>query len=203
MPMNIAEKIQNQFKLYPDLRVLFFFDPQKEHRLEVESLKIPGVEIIKAEQSHFDLKVRLESELQGTKSLLYFPSGPPREKAKYGFLLFDILKANKILHLDDVADFMDEYQLLPHQRALVGRYIQDLKHKKHQQVLGKILNPHDFKEDLIVRGLISSYLEFPTITDSSLCVAKLLTLTLPDNATKLKSFLKKMEYEEVQSTLLR
>ena len=201
--MNIADKIQNQFKLYPDLRVLFFFDPQKEHLLEVESLKIPGVEIIKAEQSHFDLKVRLESELQDTKSLLYFPFDPPTEKAKYGFLLFDILKANKVLHLDDVADFMDEYQLLPHQRALVGRYIQDLKRKKHQQVLTKILNPHDFKEDLIVRGLISSYLELPTITDSSICTAKLLTLTLPDNATKLKTFLKKMEYEEVQSTLLR
>ena len=83
--------------------------------------------------------------------------------------------------LDDVADFMDGYNLLPHQRTIVRRYIKDLKRKKHQTVLTNILNQHQFEEKQVVQGLICSYLDFQSIVDPTLIIAKLLILTLPKN----------------------
>ena len=202
--MIISDKIQNQFQSNPALRVLFFFDQEKAYSLELETLQIPGVKIIHADRKHFSLKIQLEQELSREKVLLYFTSKRPRTiEEKQKFILLDILIANKELLLDDVADFMDQFHLLPHHRPVVSRYIKDLKLKKNQKVLTKTLNMHDFKEETIVRGLICSHLDFSTIVDPGLCLAKLFTLTLDKNSDKLDQFLKKLTHEELQSTIQR
>ena len=83
----------------------------------------------------------MENELFNKKVVLYFPYNKPKTlKEKNKFILYDILIANKELLLDDVADFMDGYNLLPHQRTIVPRYIKDLKRKKHQTTKGNIKN---------------------------------------------------------------
>jgi uncharacterized protein (TIGR02687 family) len=202
--MLISEKIQNQFEANPRLRVLFFFDQEMTYATEVETLQTPGVTIIKADTKHFSLKIKLEQEMANKKVLLYFTSQRPRTiEEKQKFIFLDILIANKELLLDDVADLMDQYHLLPVHRPLVSRYIKDLKLKKHQKVLTRILNMHDFKEESIVKGLICSHLEFTTIVDPGLCLAKLLTLTLETNSDKLDQFLKKVVQKELQSTIQR
>jgi uncharacterized protein (TIGR02687 family) len=200
--MIISDKIQNQFDTNPSLRVLFFFDHEKAYLSEIETLQIPGVKIVRADKKHFSLKIRLEHELAGKKVLLYFTNPRPRtNEEKKKFILLDILIANKELLLDDVADFMDQFNLLPIQRPIVSRYIKDLKLKKHQKVLTRILNMHDFKEESVVKGLICSHLEFPVMVDPGLCLAKLFTLTLDENSDKLDQFLTKLTNEELQSTI--
>jgi hypothetical protein len=200
--MELSPKIESQFQMNSTLKVLFFFDPHQEYVSEIESMQIPGVHIIQASSGLFNLKVRLETELKDERTLLYFPKQRPNDREKSGFILMDLLIANKELHLDDEADFMDEFRLLAHQRSIVHRYIKDLKLKKHQKVLAKILNVHDFKESEVIKGLISSHLEFSSIMDPAHCLAKLFTLTLPKKTEKLQSYIEKLEYDELKDAVL-
>jgi uncharacterized protein (TIGR02687 family) len=202
--MIISEKIQSQFESNPALRVLFFFDHEKEYFIELETLQIPGVKIINADQAQFSLKINLEQELANEKVLLHFTTPRPRTiEEKQNFILLDILIANKELLLDDIADFMDQYHLLPQHRSVVSRYIKDLKLKKHQKVLAKALNMHDFREETVVKGLICSHLDFATIVDPGLCLAKIFTLTLEERSEKLEQFLKKLLNEDLQRIIQR
>ena len=196
--MNLSEKIQDQFNANSDLRVLFFFDKELEYAEEVKTLENPDIKMIDAEKSHFSLKIKLEHELSKEKVILYFPYGRPSSKEeKRRFILLDIFIANKELLLDDVADFINEFQLLPNQQKLVKTFIQELKFKKHQKVLMKYLTPHTFEEPNIIRGLISSYLEFSTVNDASLCLAKLMVWTLPKYEEKYIQFEKKLQSDDI------
>ncbi|MBT4361894.1 MAG: BREX-1 system phosphatase PglZ type A [Candidatus Marinimicrobia bacterium] len=201
--MSILDKITKQFDSNPGLKVLFFFDSEKEYATELFEAPIPGIHIEMVEHQHFSLKIKLETELSKQKVLLYFPSSRPTEQEKATFILLDILIANKELLLDDVADFMDTYHLLPHQRSTVSRYIDELKLKKNQKVLAKVLTAYDFKEDKVVRGLICSYLDFASVVDPSLILTKLFVLTLPEHAGKLTQVLKKCSHEALQAEILR
>ena len=200
--MSIQKKIKTHFDANPDLRVLFFFDETTEHRLLIDPLEVPDVTLLVADRSLFKVKVDLEQDLVDKKVLLYFPSPRPEGEAQKSFIFLDLLLANKELLLDDVADFMDEYKLLPHQRPLAKRYIKDLKLKKNQKVLAKILTQTDFREKEVVKGLICCYLEFPGIMDSTHCLAKLFTLTLPENSAHLRRFIELLENAELQSTIV-
>ena len=200
--MNLIDKIQAQFDTNPNLKVLFFFDKDQDYTDEIKTLEIPGIEVIDAEKAHFSLKIRLEHNLSDKKVLLYFPyEHPNSSQEKRRFILLDLLIANRELILDDVADFMNEYNLLPNQRKLVKTYIKELKLKKHQKVLTQYLNPHTFLEDNIVKGLISSYLEFPTGKDASLCLAKLMVWTHPKYTEKYTQFEKKLDLDEISGMI--
>ena len=61
----------------------------------------------------------------------------------------------------------------------------------------KYLTPHTFEEPNIIRGLISSYLEFPTVKDASLCLAKLMVWTLPKYEEKYIQFEKKLLSDDI------
>lgn len=201
--MNLSSKIQSQFGNNPDLKVLFFFDQEKEYSEEIKALAMDGIKILDAEKSHFSLKIQLENELFNKSVVLYFPySKPSSLQEKNKFILYDVLTANKELLLDDEADFMDEFNLLPHHRSLVRRYIKDLKRKKHQAVLAKILNQHQFEENKVVQGLISSYLDFQTIADPTQILSKLFILSLPENKDKIERFIKRTEVDEVRDAVL-
>ncbi|MCK5687132.1 hypothetical protein KAJ27_23555 [bacterium] len=119
--MNLKDKIETPFRINTDLRILFFFDENVEYGAEMLSLNIPGIRIINAENGYFNLKVQLETELSDQKVFLYFPFAAPKSKEKVDFILLDLLIANKELLLDEVADFMDLFQLLSNQRPLVTK----------------------------------------------------------------------------------
>ena len=201
--MNLISKIQSQFGNNPELKVLFFFDHEKEYSEEITSLEIEEIKIMDAEKSHFSLKVQLENELFNKSVVLYFPYAKPSSmKDKNKFILYDILTANKELLLDDEADFMDEYSLLPHHRSLVRRYIKELKLKKHQTVLAKILNQQQFEENKVIQGLICSHLGFQTIVDPTLILSRLFILTLPENKANLDKFIKKIQLDDFRDAVL-
>lgn len=173
----IIEKAKTYFAKYPELKVLFFFDPEKEYQAEIEQNSDSDFKIIICDKSLFLIKYQLEFELVEEKVFLYFTYAKPDKSNIKRFILLDLLVANKEFLIDDVADFMEEFELQSNQRILAKKYIKDLKNKKVQRILAKILNPLQFEERAVIQGLISNYLGFSQVTDTSLCLVKLLILT--------------------------
>jgi uncharacterized protein (TIGR02687 family) len=201
--MTLRDKIQSQFDSYPELRVLFFFDKDKEYEEEIKQIEISDVTFIRADKAHFGLKIKLEHKLSEDKVVLYFPYAKPLvEKDLKKFILLDLLVANRELLLDNVEDFMSEWKLLPVHRIIAARYINDLKKKKHQAVLGRILHPQYFEEKEIIRGLLSSYLGFNSVVEPTIILAKLFTLTLPENHDTLTKFIKRVPKEELLEAII-
>lgn len=172
----IIEKAKTYFAKSPELKVLFFFDPEKEYQAEIEQYSDSDFKIIICDKSLFSIKYQLEFELAKEKVLLYFTYAKPDKSNIKRFILLDLLVANKELLINDVADFMEDFGLHSNQRILVNKYINELKTKKVQLILAKILNPLQFEERAIIQGLLSNYLRFSQVADSSLCLVKMLVL---------------------------
>lgn len=200
----MQKKIEKYFRQSPGLRVLFFFDEQEEHREEVEAMDLPGIEKLYWNQNNFYLKTRLHGDLYEAKVLLYLPIAAPRtSEANHAFPLLGLLLANKELSLDDVGEFMDEFQLQRNQKNLVSKYMGELKRNPVQEVCRPVLTAANFEESHLVQGLVSAFLRFTRIESWSLLLGKMLTLTLPSQAEELSRFQNKIEANQLLEWLQR
>lgn len=180
----LEQKVKDYFEKYPELKILFLFDPDKSHTEEIAKWNNKEVLLIKVNEELFSLKYRLEFELRDTKVFLYFQKPQPTKKHLKTFPLTDLIAANKILLIDDVEDFIEEYNLKPYHRDRVKKYIQYLRNKKVQKTLSKILNPATFddqNEYQIKKGLICYFLGFSSIEDDTIILARLFTSLLQKN----------------------
>ncbi len=201
--MDLQNKVKDSFKKKSDLKVLFFFDKDKEYLEDIQNWNEDGVKLVTADQSMFSIKYQLEFQYPLDKIFLYFPFSKPKQNELKHFVLLDIFVANKELQIDDETDFMEEFGLQAYQRNLVKKYIRELKIKKVQRVLSKILNHSQFEERTIVQGLISYYLGFIQIVDPTLCIAKLSILASQEQENELLLFTQKVNKIEVYETVLR
>ncbi|MCH7965544.1 MAG: BREX-1 system phosphatase PglZ type A [Bacteroidetes bacterium] len=178
----LLEKVKDYFEKYPELKILFFFDPKEERKDEIENWADTEIIIITVNNELFHLKYQLESELADKKVFLYFPYAEPKGKERRTFTLLDLIKANRVLLIDDVEDFMEEYNLKPYQRDRVSKYIELLKNKGVQKTLSKILKADSFDdENQIKKGLICHLLGFSRIEEETIILAKLFTSLLQKN----------------------
>lgn len=178
----LEQKVKDYFEKYPELKILFLFDSKKEYEEEITNWTDKEIILIRVSNELFYLKYKLETELADKKVFLYFPYEEPQGSIRKTFALLDLMKANRILLIDDVEDFMEEYNLKPYQRDRVSKYIQFLKQKKVQKTLSKILKADTFDdEDLLRRGLICHLLGFSRIEDETIIIAKLFTALLQKN----------------------
>lgn len=198
----LKEKIEKYFIQFPNLRVLFFFDAQGEQREEVGRLALEGIEKMYWDNNNFALKVRLHGGLKSEKVLLYLPMAAPNSSESYhAFPLLGLLVANKTLALDDVGAFLDEFQLLPHHKNLVSKYMRELSNGKVKEVCRPILTAGQLEEKKLVQGLIAAFLRFNGIEPWSLLLGKMLTLVLPGQEEELGRFQKKIEENQLQEAL--
>jgi uncharacterized protein (TIGR02687 family) len=199
----MKDKIEKYFRQHPELRVLFFFDEQGEYRAEVEALDLPGIQKLYWSQNNFYLKTRLHSDdLRDEKVLLYLPMAAPRtNEAYHAFPLLGLLIANKELSLDDVGQFMDDFQLKRNQKNLVSKYMRELKYATVQDVCRPVLSAAHFEEKNLVQGLVSAFLRFSSITPWSLLLGKMLALALPSQAEELSRFQNKIEENQLLDLL--
>lgn len=109
------------------------------------------------------------------------------------FPLLDLLVANKVLYLDNVADFMDQFQLSPNQRSLAKRYIKELTRTPIQKVVAPLLTRTRFEESELVIGLISAFLRFTKIERWETILAKILCLGLPGQEENRDYFFRKID----------
>ncbi|PJE46489.1 MAG: BREX-1 system phosphatase PglZ type A [Sediminibacterium sp.] len=200
----IEEKVKNYFYRYPNLKILFFFDESQEFFEEVKLLDIPDIHVEFYTESVFTIKCKLLNELIDKKVLLYLPMAHPNTQDEYHqFPLLSLLLANKELKLDNVGEFMENYGLHRHQKALVSKYMKELKYTGVQMVCEPILNAYDFEETAIQKGLISSFLKFKNIESWSLIISKLLTLLVTKDETELKRVLSKIAELKLQDIVIQ
>lgn len=197
----IKEKIESYFQRFPELRILFFFDENKEYEQEVKELDLDPILVEYWEDNPFSLKCKLIQDLKNEKVLLYLPFKHPATQEEYHkFPLMGLLIANKELQLDNVGAFMEDFQLQRHQKSLVSKYMGALKYAGVQEVCQPILNASNFEESKLQRGLASAFLKFKSIESWSILVAKLLTLCHEKDTKELGKVVKKitdLNFEDV------
>ncbi len=200
--MSLKEKIERYFDQSPQLRVLFFFDEQLEHREEVEQLTLAGIEKLYWNNNNFGLKTRLHGDLKSQKVLLYLPMAAPRNMENYhAFPLLGLLVANKELALDDVGTFLDEFHLLPQHKNLVSKYMRELQYTTVKDVCRPILTATQLEEKKLIQGLLSAFLRCSNIESWSILLGKMLTLALPAQEEELNRFQKKVEENQLLELL--
>jgi uncharacterized protein (TIGR02687 family) len=200
----IEEKVSSYFERFPDLKILFFFDEKQEFFNEVKMLEIPNIHVEFYSGSVFSLKCKLLFELVDTKVLLYLPMAHPNTQDEFHqFPLLGLLLANKELKLDNVGAFMEKFGLQRHQKALVRKYMNELKYSGVQMVCEPVLNSYGFEEKAIQKGLISSFLKFKTIESWSLITSKLLTLLVAKDETELNRVLSKIADVKLEDIIIQ
>lgn len=200
----LKAQIEQYFKQYPNLQVLFFFDETGEHSELFGQLELDGIRKLRFDGRNFYLKVMLHGEWAGEKVFLYFQQAEPTtQEAFRRFPLLDLMVANKVLYLDNVADFMDQYQLGANQRSLVNRYKKELQYSAVQKVLAPILTRSRFEESEVVKGLISHFLGFKKIERREILLARLLCLSLPENVDEREYFFRKVRENHLEVHLLK
>lgn len=209
----LTQKVKDYFEKYKDLKVLFFFDTAEEYKNEIEAWQEKDIELVFAGDEQFGLKYKLECELKNKKVFLYYNSAIPVGNERKHFALMDILIANKVLHIDDVEDFMQEYNLKPYQRDLTKKYITHLKLKKNQKTLSKILRFDNFEEYSLRKGLISCFLNSNLIDEETILLAKLFISVMKNESEFVISKVKEInavdiicklidEYFEIENAVL-
>lgn len=200
----IEEKIKDYFNRFSDLRILFFFDEEQEYLEEVKGLDLSDIHIEYWQNTPFSLKVKLLGELKDQKVVLYIPMAHPNnQEAYHNFPLMGLLLANKELQLDNVGGFMEDYGLQRHQKALVSKYMKELKYAGVQDVCKPMLNAASFTEPALQKGLVSSFLKFKTIESWPILVAKLVTLSDPKEAATLQKVSKKINDLNFEEEVVR
>lgn len=180
----LEQKVKDYFEKYPDLKILFLFDAKKEYEEDITNWNVDGIILIQVTHTLFHLKYQLETELEGKKVFLYFPYEEPKGKNRNTFILLDLMKANRVLLIDPVEDFIENYNLKPYQRDRVKKYITLLQNKKIQKTLSRILKAETFddqNEYLLKKGFICCFLGFNRIEDETVILAKLFTTLLQKN----------------------
>lgn len=200
----IEEKIKDYFHRFSDLRILFFFDEEQEYLEEVKGLDLSDIHIEYWQNTPFSLKVKLLGELKDQKVVLYIPMAHPNnQEAYHNFPLMGLLLANKELQLDNVGGFMEDYGLQRHHKALVSKYMKELKYTGVQDVCKPILNAANFTEPALQKGLVSSFLKFKTIESWPILVAKLVTLSDPKEVATLQKVSKKISDLNFEEEVVR
>ena len=189
----LKERIQDYFNNHPNLRVLFFFDPEEAYLEEVKQLEFSDIIVKHYNNTPFTTKYELVCELKTEKVFLYLPmASPQNQEAYHNFPLMGLLLANKELQLDNVGEFMERYGLQRHQKNLVGRYISELKYSGVQKVCEPLLSASQINETALQRGLLSAFLKFKQIESWSILIAKLMILAAKEDPAELNRVLKKV-----------
>ena len=178
----IVDKIKHILSQDKRQKLVFYFDADGSFQEELKDIEAAGIEVITVNQNYFDLKYKLEMVWNNKALFLYHPFPKPNDQEIKKYPLLDLLMANHELRLDDASEFLSAYHLAEYQLPLVKRYIKQLKTKTNQKKLARVLDPAQFNEANLKRGLISISLDFTSVVDKNSCMAKLLTIATDDKA---------------------
>jgi uncharacterized protein (TIGR02687 family) len=197
----LQHKIQSAFDKNPRLRTLFFFDKEGENEEQIREMQLSGIRIVLFDGRWLYWKIQLSKETN-ENSLIYFrQASPVTQEEMLDFPMLDLLKANRELRLDDVADFMDEYNLQPYQQPLVSRYRHELSKTSVLKTLEPVLNAAGFDERTVTQGLISAFLDLKKIEDWTVIIIRLLTYAHPEKKKNLLNFFARIRNNRLLESL--
>lgn len=147
--------IISTFEKYPDAKVLFFFDATGDYQQELQKAELKEVEwMMPGAMGLQEKQVILERAAKGNL-LLYFPHPRPTGKAWERFPLRGLYHANRELILDEVSDFLEQFQLAEKHRPLITKYIKWLSKQSYRQHLSHLLDSDSFHQSPLEVGLIA------------------------------------------------
>lgn len=191
----ILDKIANKFKNQLGLRCLFIFDAQAEYQEELSELP-SDYTVLDVNHRYFDVKIQLSKLLrENNKVILYHKYAKPTGL----YALQGYLRTNDELRMDDVAHFIEEYNLPTHLSPLAEKYMSHFT-KTNRSKLAKVLRPEAFTEANIKRGLISIALDMHTAADREVCLMK--GMILAKDEKSLSSAITRLEKNELAKTYL-
>lgn len=189
----IQDKIEKYFNRNANLHVLFFFDPLGVDEEEIKQLQLKDIHIIEFTGQWFNLKIKFCKEWKDEKVFLYFRQPSPQTQEELqDFPLLDLLKANSELKKGDVAEFMEEFKLQPHQHKLVKDYIDELQKSQVQQVIQPLLTAATFEEKALKQGLIAAILELNKIESWDVILVRLLNYSMENKQKNLMKALNRI-----------
>jgi uncharacterized protein (TIGR02687 family) len=197
----ILDKIIQTFTNNPSKRCIFIFDQGSEHTEDLTVLP-SGYTLIQPEGNYFESKILIAKLLNDTtdRLIIYHTCAHPDDHEIMIYPLLGLLVSNLELRLDEVAHFIESYQLRPDARPLVQKWIPFL-HKTNQKKLAKILNSDDFTNINLHKGLISIALDFNTVVDKEEIMMKYLSFGLDTN--KLNKCILKIQSMELSDVMFK
>lgn len=198
--MSIIDKIKNIFQ-QEKKNIVFLFDDDESLKDDLFNGDMSDISIIEVNNNFFELKYKLEFDLLDQKVLLYHPYPKPTGDSLKRYPLLDLLKANSEVKLDDVSEFLSEYNLSDMHSTLVRKYIKQLKTKTNRRKLASILDVNHFNEENLKRGLISVILDFNSVVSRNDCIVKYLSLT--SNITSFEKACKLLKELDLEEELLK
>lgn len=189
----IQDKIEKYFNRNANLHILFFFEADGFHEEEIKQLQLKDIRVVEFTGQWFNLKIKFCKEWKDEKVFLYLRQPSPQTQEDFlNFPLLDLLKANSELKLGDIADFMEEFGLKPHQHKLVDTYILELQKSQVQQVVQPLLTTSTFEEKALKQGLIAAFLELNKIENWDIILVRLLSYSMENKQKNLMKALNRI-----------
>lgn len=164
--MSIQEKIYRYFEQYPDLHVLFVFDPNGVHRMELMGAEWPENYLYETyDGCAFATKCKIHQEWRDKKVVLVIPdiSEPTNHQSRLDFALTGEMTANTVFQEQGYQEFMQQYGLREELASFVDKHIEALNSSKIKAALEPYLNRDMFTMDVAQRAMLSVYLGQETV----------------------------------------
>lgn len=159
--MNTQEKIYRYFEQYPDLHVLFVFDPNGIHRMELTDAHWPDGFLCETyDGCAFTTKCKIHQEWRGKKVVLIIPeiNEPKNQQSRLDFALMGEMIANAVFQEQGYQEFMQQYGLHEELASFVDKHIEELSSTKVKTALAPYQNRDMFTKDMAQRAILSVYL---------------------------------------------
>ena len=203
--MSIQEKIYRYFEQYPDLHVLFVFDPNNVHSMELMGAQWPENFIYETyDGCAFATKCKMHQEWQGKKVVLIIPEKAeprtPQERAE--FALMGEMTANAVFQEQGYQEYMQQYGLREELATFVSKHIDELNSTKVKTALEPYMNRDMFTMDVAQRAMISVYLGLETTLSWEDIFIRLFVICGADNTKKSTDFFTKLKKKpDLENTL--
>lgn len=203
--MNIQEKIYRYFEQYPDLHVLFVFDPNNVHSMELMGAQWPENFLYETyDGCAFATKCKMHQEWLGKKVILIIPeiSEPKNHQERLDFALMGELTANAVFQEQGYQEFMQQYGLREELATFVSKNIEDLNSTKIKAALEPYMNRDMFTMDVAQRAMLSVYLGQETTLSWEDIFIRLFVICGADNAKRSTDFFTKLKKKpDLEKTL--
>ena len=203
--MSIQEKIYRYFEQYPDLHVLFVFDPNNVHSMELMGAQWPENFLYETyDGCAFATKCKMHQEWLGKKVVLIIPekSEPKNHQERLDFALMGELTANAVFQEQGYQEFMQQYGLREELATFVSKNIEDLNSTKIKAALEPYMNRDMFTMDVAQRAMLSVYLGQETTLSWEDIFIRLFVICGADNAKRSTDFFTKLKKKpDLEKTL--
>ena len=203
--MNIQEKIYRYFEQYPYLHVLFVFDANNVHSMELMGAQWPDNFLYETyDGCAFATKCKMHQEWQGKKVVLIFPemSEPKNHQERLDFALMGEMTANAVFQEQGYQEFMQQYGLREELATFVSKNIEELNSTKVKAALEPYMNRDMFTMDVAQRAMLSVYLGQETTLSWEDIFIRLFVICGADNAKRSTDFFTKLRKKpDLEKTL--